>query len=167
MPFRTFLVATLLSLCAVPVFAQTLEEPPMMPNDATVRRYAPIIERAGRINDVEDALIHALIYAESSYDPRAVSPQGATGLMQLMPDTARRYGVRDRFDPAQNIAGGVRFLKDLLVLFEGNIELVIAAYNAGVDAVIRAGHRIPAHPETLAFVPRVVRYYESFRVSRN
>ena len=135
----------------------------MMPSDATVRRYAPIIERASRIHDVEDALIHALIYAESSYDPRALSPQGAAGLMQLMPDTARRYGVLNRFDPVQNILGGVRYLKDLLVMFEGDIELVIAAYNSGVENVLRAGRRIPTNKETLAFVPRVVRYYESFR----
>lgn len=164
MVLRLFLVI-LLSCSAVPAFAQTLEEPPMMPSDATLKRYAPIIERASRIHGVEDALIHALIYAESSYDPRAVSPQGATGLMQLMPETAKRYGVRDAFDPVQNILGGVRFLKDLLILFEGDIHLVIAAYNSGVDAVIRAGRRIPTNPETLAFVPRVIRYYESFRVS--
>jgi soluble lytic murein transglycosylase-like protein len=144
-----------------------LEEPPEMPSDATIQRYRPLIERASRLHDVDDALVHALIYAESSYDPRARSPQGAQGLMQLMPETARRYGVRDSFDPAQNILGGVRFLKDLLVLFGGNIELVIAAYNSGADAVIRAGMRVPPHPETLAFVPRVVRYYESFRVRRD
>ena len=159
------LLVVLMSCCSVPAFSQALEEPPLMPPDATVRRYAPIIERASRIHGVEDALIHALIYAESSYDPRALSPQGAAGLMQLMPETARRYGVRDSFDPTQNILGGVRFLKDLLVLFEGDIELVIAAYNSGVEAVMRAGRRIPMNPETLAFVPRVIRYYESFRVS--
>jgi soluble lytic murein transglycosylase-like protein len=157
-------ILAMLLLCGpVHALAQMLQEPPLMPSEATVRRFAPIIEKASLLHGVDEALVHAVIYAESSYDPRAVSPQGAAGLMQLMPETARRYGVRDIFDPAQNIQGGVRFLRDLLAIFGGNVELVIAAYNSGVDAVIRAGNRIPSNPETLAFVPRVVRYYESFR----
>jgi soluble lytic murein transglycosylase-like protein len=79
--------------------------------------------------------------------------------MQLMPETAKRYGVRNAFDPAQNINGGVKHLKELLVQFEGDMELAIAAYNAGPNAVIRAGNRIPAYPQTAAYVPRVIAYY--------
>ena len=135
-----------------------------MPSEAEIRRYSSIVETAARQYGVDKALVHAVISAESGYNPQAVSRAGARGLMQLMPETARRYGVRDAFDPAQNIHGGVRLLKDLLELFEGNLELVIAAYNSGVNAVIRAGNRIPPHPETMVFVPRVMRYYESFRL---
>lgn len=136
-----------------------------VPGDATARRFAGVIDAASRRHGVDGALIHAIILAESSWDPEAVSPQGALGLMQLMPETAQRYGVSDPFDPAQNIEGGARMLKDLLELFERDIELSIAAYNSGANAVIRAGHRIPANAETLAFVPRVIGYYQSYRVA--
>ena len=98
--------------------------------------------------------MHAVIPAESGYNPNAVSRKGATGLMQLMPDTARRYGVQNILDPVQNIHGGVRYLKDLLAMFNGDIELALAGYNAGENAVIRAGRRIPPYPETMATFPR-------------
>lgn len=134
-----------------------------LPSEAEVRRFAPIVERAARVNGVDEALVHAVIFAESSYDPRALSPAGAAGLMQLMPATARRYGVRDLFDPAQNVSGGVRLLRDLLAQFDGNVELALAAYNAGASAVIRAGNRVPPLPETVAYVPRVIDYYRHFQ----
>src|SRR6188508_213314 len=126
------------------------------PGDAAARRFAAVVDAASRRHGVDEALVHAIVFVESSYDPEAVSPQGALGLMQLMPVTCERYGVRDPFDPAQNVDGGVRFLKDLLELFDGDVELAIAAYNAGASAVIRAGYSVPANPETLAFVPRVL-----------
>jgi len=135
------------------------------PLDAAARRFAPIIEAASRRHGVDAALVHAIVFVESSYDPEAVSSQGALGLMQLMPVTCERYGVRDPFDPAQNVDAGVRFLKDLLELFESDVELTIAAYNSGASAVIRAGYRIPSNPETLAFVPRVAGYYRSYRLA--
>jgi soluble lytic murein transglycosylase-like protein len=122
-------------------------------------KYSRMVERASRAHGVEGALVHAVIRAESAYDPNAVSSAGASGLMQLMPDSAKQYGVRDIFDPAQNIQGGVRMLKDLLVMFDGDVELAIAAYNAGPYAVIRAGNRIPPQPQTLAYVPKVIGYY--------
>jgi hypothetical protein len=133
------------------------------PDDAAARPFAGIIAAASRRHGVDEALVHSIVFVESSYDPEAVSSQGALGLMQLMPVTAERYGVRDALDPAQNVDGGVRFLRDLLDLFEGDIELTIAAYNAGANAVIRAGYRIPGNTETLAFVPRVLGYYEGRR----
>ncbi len=121
--------------------------------------YARIVETASRAHGVEGRLVHALIWAESSYDPKAVSPSGAEGLMQLMPATAKRYGVRDPFDPKQNIDGGVKHLRELLDQFDGDLELVVAAYNAGANAVIRAGNRIPPYPQTAAYVPKVIAYY--------
>ena len=121
--------------------------------------YASIVETASRAHGVEERLVHALIWAESSYDPKAVSPSGAEGLMQLMPATAKRYGVRDAFDPKQNIDGGVKHLRELLDQFDGDLELVVAAYNAGANAVVRAGNRIPPYPQTVAYVPKVIAYY--------
>jgi soluble lytic murein transglycosylase-like protein len=121
--------------------------------------YSRIVESASRAHGVEGRLVHALIWAESSYNPKAVSPSGAEGLMQLMPATAKRYGVRDSFDPVQNIAGGVKLLRELLDQFDGDRELAVAAYNAGAGAVVRAGNRIPPYPQTAAYVPKVIAYY--------
>ena len=101
-------------------------------------------------------LLSAVIWAESRCNARAVSPKGAQGLMQLMPATARQYAVADPFDPLQNISGGARYLRDLLVLFAGNLELALAAYNAGPKSVIDARMRIPAYRETRAYVPAVL-----------
>ncbi len=134
-----------------------------MPSEADVRRFAPIVARTARVHGVDEALVHAVIFAESSYDPDAISPAGASGLMQLMPATAAHYGVRDLFDPAQNVSGGVRLLRDLLAKFDGNVELALAAYNAGAYAVIRAGNRVPPHTETAAYVPKVIDYYRHFQ----
>lgn len=129
------------------------------------RRYVVIVERASRAAGVDGALVHALIFAESSYDATAVSPAGAMGLMQLMPGTARRYGVADLFDPEQNVRAGARHLRDLLEQFDGDVELAIAAYNAGPNAVIRAGNRVPPYPETRRYVPRVMGYYHRIRLA--
>lgn len=136
---------------------------PMSP--AVERKFVVIVDRASRAAGVEGALVHALIFAESSYDPAAVSPAGATGLMQLMPETARRYGVNDLLDPEQNVRAGVRHLKDLLEQFDGDVELAIAAYNAGANAVIRAGNRVPPYPETRRYVPRVLGHYRRLRLA--
>ena len=135
-------------------------EPP--PPEA--RRFAKIVEDISRTHGVDAALVHALILAESSYDPDAISGAGASGLMQLMPETAKRHGVRDPFDPADNIRGGVKHLKQLLALFDGDVELAIAAYNAGENAVIRAGYRIPPYAETERFVPRVIGHYRRLQL---
>ena len=134
-----------------------------LPSEALIRQYSPIIERASLAYGVEKALVHAVISAESGYNPYAISRTGATGIMQLMPDTAKRYGVKNVLDPVDNINGGVRYLKDLLVLFNGNIELAVAAYNAGENAVIRYGNRIPPYAETVQYVPRVLGFYRRFQ----
>ena len=135
----------------------------LMPREESIRMFTPIIERASRTHGVDVALVHAVISAESGYNPGAISRAGARGIMQLMPDTARRFGVQNIMDPSENIQGGVRYLRELLTLFNGNTELAVAAYNAGENAVIRAGHRVPNYAETASYVPRVLGFYRKFQ----
>jgi soluble lytic murein transglycosylase-like protein len=123
------------------------------------RKYAELVEKAADKHQVDVKLLHAVIQAESAYDATAISSAGAVGLMQLMPDTARRYGVTDRRDPLQNIDGGTRYLKYLLQLFNSNLNLAVAAYNAGENAVIRYHHSIPPYPETRNYVRQVLALY--------
>jgi len=120
---------------------------------------------AAKATKVDAALIRAVISVESGYNPSARSRAGAVGLMQLMPGTARHYGVKNRLDPAQNIHGGARYLRDLKVKFDDNLQLVLAAYNAGEDAVMRFGRRIPPYRETAAYVPKVLSTYKKFRAA--
>jgi soluble lytic murein transglycosylase-like protein len=103
-------------------------------------------------------LIHAVIEAESAYDPNAVSSAGAVGLMQLMPATARRFGVSDRTDPEQNIDAGANYLRKLLSMFDNDVKLAIASYNAGEGAVMKYGRTIPPYRETQQYVVRVLKY---------
>ncbi len=127
------------------------------------KKYEPTIAQAAKIHQLPPALLHAVITAESAYDPDAVSTAGAVGLMQLMPGTAQRYGVRNRRDPVSNVAGGTRYLRDLLTLFDNNLVLAIAAYNAGENAVINNGRRIPPYKETETYVRRVMKYYNDYK----
>ena len=136
------------------------------PRVVDIEKLVPIIAEAARAHGLDAKLIHAVIRAESGYNENAVSSKGAVGLMQLIPATAQRYGVVNSYDPTQNIAGGTRYLRDLLKMFNGNVELALAGYNAGENAVIRAGHRIPPYPETMAYVPKVLSFYRSPEVSR-
>jgi soluble lytic murein transglycosylase-like protein len=115
-----------------------------------------MIDRVARETGVSDQLLLAVIATESASIPTAVSPKGAVGLMQLMPATARRFGVVDLSDPFENIRGGALYLKWLLEHFDGNLALALAGYNAGEEAVIRAGYRIPPYAETQRYVPRVL-----------
>lgn len=131
------------------------------------QRFAPLVADAANRYQLDAALLHAVIATESAYNPRALSRKGAGGLMQLMPDTARRYGVSDMFDPAQNVQGGARYLSDLMQMFNQDINLALAAYNAGENAVLRHGNRIPPYPETRAYVPKVMGYYQKYRLARN
>jgi len=134
-----------------------------LPAEENIRRFSTIIDTASRLNGVEAALVHAVVSAESGYNPGAISKAGARGLMQLMPDTAKRYGVRNIMDPVENIYAGARYLHDLLAMFNGNLELAIAAYNAGENAVIRYGNRIPPYAETVQYVPKVLGFYRKFQ----
>jgi soluble lytic murein transglycosylase-like protein len=132
------------------------------PLKGNVATFAPHIEQAAGEAGIDAALVHAVITAESGYNPAAVSRTGAQGLMQLMPGTARRYAVKNAFDPKQNIRGGTRYLRDLLDMFDNNVELAVAAYNAGENAVIRHGRKIPPYRETQAYVPKVMRLYSQY-----
>ncbi len=113
-----------------------------------------LVETTAKNFEVSSALVDSVIQVESNYDPFAVSPKGAQGLMQLMPETARRFGVKNTFDPKQNIEGGVRYLKFLQETFKDD-RLAIAAYNAGEGAVERYGRSVPPYPETVTYVDKV------------
>ncbi len=138
---------------------------PAAPRECPVdpKRFSPLVEKAAREHQIDQALLRAVIAVESGYDPSAVSRKGAVGLMQLMPQTARRYGVRNMYDPAQNIQGGARYLRDLMGKFNNDLPLVLAAYNAGEDAIAQYGNRIPPYRETRSYVPRVLDYYRQYQ----
>ncbi len=131
-------------------------------NEDNRRRYGPTIETIAREQRLDSALIHAVISAESAFEPAAVSRAGAMGLMQLMPGTAATYGVEDPFDPIANIQGGARYLRKLMDQFQ-HLSLVLAAYNAGENAVIRYGNAIPPYDETRTYVSRVLSFYRHYR----
>lgn len=130
--------------------------------DATA--YDDLIRRIAAEHEVDFALVKAIIHAESAFNPYAKSTKGALGLMQVLPETARRHGVEDVHDPARNIEAGVRYIKHLSRLFNNRNHLVIAAYNAGENAVIR--HRgIPPYPETQLYVRKVLRFKREYAKS--
>lgn len=126
------------------------------------RNIDDLIERYAAANHLEKALVKAVIKAESDYNPRAVSSRGAQGMMQLIPETAREMKVADPFDPEDNIRGGTRYLRKMLDLFNGNLDLALAAYNAGPGAVRRHGG-IPPYSETRNYVQKVKRFLHSYR----
>lgn len=134
----------------------SLDQQPQM---VAARPYAELVSAAATANQLPAALLHAVIQAESSYNSGATSPKGAGGLMQLMPDTARELGVKDVYDPKANIQGGAKYLKRLMTLFDNDIALAVAAYNAGPQAVISRGGVIPPFAETQRYVPSVLRQY--------
>ncbi|MDB6085901.1 MAG: lytic transglycosylase catalytic [Gammaproteobacteria bacterium] len=123
-------------------------------------QYDGVISGAAKAATIQAALVRAVIVVESGFNPRAVSKKGAIGLMQLQPATARRYGVKNIYDPEQNVRAGAHYLSDLLARFDSNLELALAAYNAGEEAVERYGRRVPPYRETLAYVPSVMRVYQ-------
>ncbi|MFO1352996.1 MAG: lytic transglycosylase domain-containing protein [Gammaproteobacteria bacterium] len=135
--------------------AEHPQEPP------TPSRLARLIDRLAKEHGLEPALLDAVIRVESAYQPNATSPKGAMGLMQLMPATARRFGVHDPYDAEDNIRGGARYLRWLLDKF-GDVELALAGYNAGEGAVVDWGG-IPPYRETRRYVPRVLQAYRRER----
>ena len=124
------------------------------------KKYTPIIEAAATKHGIDPKLVHAVIYAESAYDAKAISSAGAVGLMQLMPATARQYGAQNRKDPKQNVFAGTRYLKYLLGLFNDDLALSVAAYNAGENAVKKYHNQIPPYAETQKYVKKVLRLYK-------
>jgi len=146
------------------VFRRRLPVPsnelPAMSKKLAVRRnrYAALIKRTARRFKLQPELLHAVIRAESAYNPTAVSPAGAIGLMQLMPATAARYKVSDPYDPTENVRGGAQYLRFLLKMFGNNLRLALAGYNAGENAVVKYGNQIPPYPETQQYVRKVVQF---------
>ncbi|MHB8110405.1 MAG: transglycosylase SLT domain-containing protein [Syntrophorhabdaceae bacterium] len=125
--------------------------------------YDGIIERHAQVHGIDPFLIKAVMKAESNFNPNAMSHKGAQGLMQLMPDTARLMNVGNPFDPDDNIRGGTKYLKYLDQTFNGNLDLVLAAYNAGPQRVKEYNMNIPPYDETRTYVQRVKSYYQSFK----
>jgi soluble lytic murein transglycosylase-like protein len=111
-------------------------------------------------NKIDPALLYSMMMQESAFNARAVSPKGAGGLMQLMPETAARFGVRNVFNPAQNIEAGARYLRFLLDTFNGDVSLALAGYNAGEGSVRKYGRSVPPYPETKKYVSKIRQRYE-------
>lgn len=124
------------------------------------------IEQSALNNQLDSELIHAVMHVESAYKTKAKSHKGAQGLMQLMPATASRMGVKNSYDAAQNIEGGAKYLRELLNLFNNDVSLAVAAYNAGEQAVIKYGNHIPPYKETQAYVPKVLNIYKTLLKQR-
>ncbi len=127
--------------------------------DANRKRFSRQIAEVAREHRVPVALLHAVITIESAYDPNAISKAGAVGLMQLMPATAKRFGVYDRRNPSANLEGGTRYLRHLIELFDMKLELALAGYNAGENAVAKYGNQIPPYEETQNYVKKVLQLY--------
>jgi soluble lytic murein transglycosylase-like protein len=134
-------------------------------NPALRAQFAPLIAQVAHEHNLDVSLLHAIITVESGYNAQAKSPAGAIGLMQLMPGTAQKYGVRNIWDPLENLHGGARYLRFLLTMFPNKLDLVLAAYNAGEGAVQQAGMKIPPYAETRAYVPHVIGHYERYRAA--
>lgn len=140
-------------LCVIPLTTYGLYG-----NSQLKTEYDNLIRNIAQKYRVEHTLIHSIIRAESNYDRFAVSPKGALGLMQLMPTTAIQYGVRNVFDPQDNIEGGVKYLKDLIKLYNGKTDLVLAAYNAGQEAV-KKYDGIPPYRETRNYISKIMKRF--------
>jgi len=125
--------------------------------------YDDLISQHAATNGVDPLLVKAVMKAESNFNPRAVSHKGAQGLMQLMPDTARLMQVDDPFDPEDNIKGGTKYLRYLDEIFAGNLELMLAAYNAGPKRVIDNNMNVPPYEETKSYIQRVKTYYHKLK----
>jgi hypothetical protein len=122
-----------------------------------------LIRAASERYGVDADLIHCVIAIESNFNPKAVSPKNARGLMQLLPQTAAQLGVRNIFDPRENIEAGTRYLKDMLARYNNDLTLALAAYNAGPEKVEQYGRRVPPYSETVKYVQRISRSYAHFK----
>ena len=127
------------------------------------KRFDEMIDAAAQTFGIDGALLHAVIAVESGYNVQARSRRGASGLMQLMPATARQFGAADVFDPVQNINGGARYLKYLLDKYDNRLDIVLAAYNAGEKALLKYGKTVPPFKETVQYVEQVQARYQRYR----
>ncbi len=162
-PDMTRLKKIVLAGAAIAVFCSVRPAGWAAGREEAKKLYDPIVKSYAQKYKVPADLVHSIIKAESAYDCRAVSPKGAAGLMQLMPDTATQYGVRDRFDPEDNIMGGVKYLKDLCKLFDNDTKFVLAAYNAGQNAISKFGG-VPPYAETREYIRRVMADYPKMTI---
>lgn len=135
---------------------------PIMGWNSAERHFQPMVMKAANRHKVDPAMVMAIIMAESSYNPKAISKKGAKGLMQLMPTTARSLGVKDSFNPEHNINAGVRYYKKLLNQFDGDVKLALAAYNAG-SRKVREHRGIPPYGATKFYVKKVIKYYKYYK----
>lgn len=143
----------------------TIKTPLLAKNNNTKNLpYHNAVILAAAETSIEPALIHAVIAVESQHNSRAVSSKGAFGLMQLMPATAKRFNVKNKNDPQQNILAGARYLRELEILYQGNINLMLAAYNAGPAAVEKYHRQIPPYLETQLYVPKVLKLYQRYSI---
>jgi soluble lytic murein transglycosylase-like protein len=149
---------------ALPSLDFTLFTPPPEKSQTSILPYGHWIRAACRKHSLDPALVMAVIHAESQFDPLAVSPKGAVGLMQLSPIVTRELGIDDPFDPKLNIDGGVRYLKDLLDTFDGDKELALAAYNAGPTQIHRY-NGVPPFKDTQKYIKQVFRYLTFYQKS--
>lgn len=167
--FRQFLALSVIAPVGVPALAQVakIERETVIiqtpKSQLAALPYNDFVMAHARRVKLDPALIHAVILVESNHNPQALSPKGALGLMQLMPETGLRFGVRDRGNPAENIRGGTTYLRWLVDHFKGDLRLALAAYNAGEEAVIRYGYKIPPFLETAIYVPKVLAEYKRLR----
>ncbi|MFO0599197.1 MAG: lytic transglycosylase domain-containing protein [Myxococcaceae bacterium] len=145
--------------------APAIEQPSKITNwtAKSLEAYDEMIDAAAIRYKMPPALVRAVMHAESAFDPNALSQVGASGLMQLMPGTAREMYVKDIFDPKDNIEGGVRYLRVLANEFDGDMVKMVAAYNAGPDAVKKYGGQVPPYPETQAYVRKVIALYFQYK----
>lgn len=145
-----------------PAVAKQDQTRPIISWSSAEHLFQPIVLKAANRYEVDPAMVMAIIMAESSYNPKAISKKGAKGLMQLMPKTARSLGVKDIFNPEHNINAGVRYFKKLLNQFEGDVELALAAYNAG-SRKVREHRGIPPFGATRYYVKKVIKYYQYYK----
>ena len=138
-------------------------EPAAPPPTSSLSDYHELVEQAARRYRIPVALVHAIMHAESNFDAHAVSQRGASGLMQLMPDTAREMYVKDIFNVRENIEGGTRYLRYLANEFQGDMVKMVAAYNAGPDAIKKYGGNVPPFDETQAYVRKVLQLYFQYK----
>jgi len=127
------------------------------------KSYEEEILRAAKRHNLDPDLVKAVIKVESNFNSSAISRKGAIGIMQLMPDTADDYNVSNPFNPKENIDGGTKYLKKLMEMFSGDLELALAAYNAGENAVIKYGFRVPPYSETINYVEKVLMHYNNLK----